>query len=79
MNQDFSRTTTLQNLSDVNRLFTYVGQHAIDSEQMPIRPDEVPTIINQLIQQLVGGYPYLDQVLQELLNELRFCKSKDPL
>ncbi|MDX2244948.1 MAG: hypothetical protein NW224_30095 [Leptolyngbyaceae cyanobacterium bins.302] len=72
MNQNLSDTTILYNLSEVNRLIVYIRQHTVDSEQTPICSDEIPTIANQLIQQLVWKSPHLDQVLQELLDELRF-------
>lgn len=71
MSKNFS-PITVYNLKEVSRLIAYIGQHTVDSEQTPICSDEIPTIVNQLIQQLIWKYPYLDQVLQELLDELRF-------
>lgn len=59
-------------LVEIDRLVHYIQHHAVDSEHTPIQPDETIEIVNQLIQQLVWRYPHLDQVLQELLDDLRF-------
>ena len=57
---------------EINRLLTYIGQNAIDSERSPIQPDEIPAVVNCLIQRLVWQHPHLDQVLQEILDDLRY-------
>jgi hypothetical protein len=72
MTQDLGRTTPTYHLIEVSRLISYVSQHTVDSEQTPIRPDEIPTIVNQLIERLIWEYPCLNEVLQELLDELHF-------
>lgn len=77
MSQDFSRSTAPSNLSELNRLVAYIGQHSVDSEQVPITPEEIPIVTNQLLRQLIWNYPCLDELLQELLDELRFRVSKD--
>lgn len=63
---------SLQGLVGVSRLVTHIQTSAIDSTQIPIRIEEVPAIANSVIERLVWGYPYLDQVVQEELDELRF-------
>ena len=72
MNHDFNKTMFVYNLSEVNQLIDYVRHHAVDSEQTPICSDEISIVTNRLIQQLIWNYPYLDQVLQEVLDDLRF-------
>jgi hypothetical protein len=67
-------TYNLTDLTEVNRLLMYIQNLAIDSEGSPILADEVPIVTNLLIQQLVWRYPYLDQIIQELLDNLRFQK-----
>ena len=67
-------TYTLTDLTEVNRLLMYIQNRAIDSEGSHILPDEVPIVTNLVIQQLVWHYPYLDQIIQELLDNLRFQK-----
>jgi hypothetical protein len=67
-------TYTLTDLTEVNRLLMYIQNRAIDSEGSPILADEVPIVANLVIQQLVWRYPYLDQIIQELLDNLRFQK-----
>ncbi|MGG6268536.1 hypothetical protein ACQ4M3_25430 [Leptolyngbya sp. AN03gr2] len=57
---------------EINRLLTYIGQNTADSEQSLIQPDEVPAVVNCLIQRLVWQHPHLDQVLQEILDDLRY-------
>jgi hypothetical protein len=64
----------LTELAEVNRLLMYIQNRAIDSEGSPVRVDEVPIVTNLVIQQLIWRYPYLDQILQELLDNLRFQK-----
>lgn len=58
--------------NEINRLLTYIGQNTIDSERSPIQPDEIPAVVNCLIQRLIWQYPHLDQVLQEILDDLRY-------
>jgi len=65
-------TYTLTDLTEVNRLLMYIQNRAIDSEGSHILADEVPIVTNLVIQQLVWRYPYLDQIIQELLDNLRF-------
>jgi hypothetical protein len=67
-------TYTLTDLTEVNRLLMYIQNRAIDSEGSHILADEVPIVTNLVIQQLVWRYPYLDQIVQELLDNLRFQK-----
>ena len=57
---------------EMDRLVTYIAQNTIDSEQLPIQPDEVPAVVNCLIQRLIWQHTHLDQVLQESLDDLRF-------
>lgn len=59
---------------EINRLLTYIGQNTIDSERSPIQPDEIPAVVNCLIQRLIWQQPCLDQVLQEILDDLRFSR-----
>ncbi len=63
---------SLQGLVGVTRLVTHIQASALDSNQTPIRIEEVPVVTNSVIERLVWGYPYLDQVVQEELDELRF-------
>ena len=70
--REHQRITPAQNPNQVSRLVDYIGQHAIDSERQPIQSEEIPTVIDLVIEQLVWKYPYLDQVLQETLDELRY-------
>jgi hypothetical protein len=70
----FSSTYNLTDLTEVNRLLMYIQNRAIDSEGSHIRADEVPIVTNLVIQQSVWRYPYLDQIIQELLDNLRFQK-----
>jgi hypothetical protein len=70
----FSSTYNLTDLTEVNRLLMYIQNRAIDSEGSHILADEVPIVTNLVIQQLVWRYPYLDQIIQELLDNLRFQK-----
>ena len=67
-------TYNLTDLTEVNRLLMYIQNRAIDSEGSHILADEVPIVTNLVIQQLVWRYPYLDQIIQELLDNLRFQK-----
>ena len=67
-------TYTLTDLTEVNRLLMYIQNCAIDSEGSHILADEVPIVTNLVIQQLVWRYPHLDQIIQELLDNLRFQK-----
>ncbi|NJR71457.1 MAG: hypothetical protein HC771_24710 [Synechococcales cyanobacterium CRU_2_2] len=64
----------LTDLTEVNRLLMYIQNRAIDSEGNLIRADEVPVVTNLVIQKLIWHYPYLDQIIQELLDNLRFQK-----
>ncbi|NET33341.1 MAG: hypothetical protein F6K19_15195 [Cyanothece sp. SIO1E1] len=73
-----STTQNRTELTEVNRLLTHIQASVIDSEQTPIRPEEVPVIANLLIEQLIWQYPYLDQVLQELLDNLHFQEASSP-
>lgn len=57
---------------EINRLLTYIAQNTTDSEHSPIQQDEIPAVVNCLIQRLVWQHPHLDQVLQEILDDLRF-------
>ncbi len=57
---------------EMDRLVTYIAQNTIDSEQSLIQPDEVPAVVNCLIQRLIWQHTHLDQVLQESLDDLRF-------
>lgn len=57
---------------EINRLLTYIGQNTRDSERSPIQTDEIPAVVNCLIQRLVWQHPHLDQVLQEILDDLRY-------
>lgn len=57
---------------EINRLLTYIGQNTIDSERSLIQPDEIPAVVNCLIQRLIWQHPHLDQVLQEILDDLRY-------
>ncbi len=57
---------------EMDRLVTYIAQNTIDSEQSLIKPDEVPAVVNCLIQRLIWQHTHLDQVLQESLDDLRF-------
>lgn len=59
---------------EINRLLTYIGQNTIDSERSPIQQDEIPAVVNCLIQRLIWQQPCLDQVLQEILDDLRFSR-----
>ena len=70
----FTSTYNLTDLTEVNRLLMYIQNRAIDSEGSHILADEVPIVTNLVIQQLVWRYPYLDQIIQELLDNLRFQK-----
>ena len=72
MTQNFSETVTLGNLAEVNRLILYIQQNAIDSEQQPVRTEEVPIVAGLLLQRLVWRSPNLEQVLQEVMDDLRF-------
>lgn len=62
----------MQQLDPMSRLVAYIGQHTVDSEQQPIHSEEIPTVVDHLIQQLVLKYPHLDEVLQETLDDLRY-------
>lgn len=57
---------------EINRLLTYIGQNTLDSERSLIQPDEIPAVVNCLIQRLIWQHPHLDQVLQEILDDLRY-------
>jgi hypothetical protein len=57
---------------EINRLLTYIGQNTIDSERSLIQPNEIPAVVNCLIQRLIWQHPHLDQVLQEILDDLRY-------
>jgi hypothetical protein len=59
-------------LQEVQRLMSYIEQNAVDSERMPIQPEEVVSVTNQVIQRLVWGADCLDQVVQEVLDNQRF-------
>jgi len=72
MTQNFSETATLGDLAEVNRLILYIQQNAIDSEQQPVRTEEVSIVAGLLLQRLVWRSPNLEQVLQEVLDDLRF-------
>jgi hypothetical protein len=65
-------TYNLTELAEVNRLLMYIQNRAIDSEGSPVHADEVSIVTNLVIQQLIWRYPYLDQIIQELLDNLRF-------
>jgi hypothetical protein len=72
MTQNFSETVMLGNLAEVDRLILYIQQNAIDSEQQPVRMEEVPIVAGLVLQRLVWRSPNLEQVLQEVLDDLRF-------
>jgi hypothetical protein len=72
MTQNFSETVTLGDLAEVNRLILYIQQNAIDSERQPVRLEEVSIVAGLVLQRLVWRSPNLEQVLQEVLDELRF-------
>ncbi|MEP0915363.1 hypothetical protein NC981_00910 [Leptolyngbya sp. DQ-M1] len=57
---------------EINRLLTYIGQNTRDSERSLIQADEIPAVVNCLIQRLIWQHPHLDQVLQEILDDLRY-------
>lgn len=57
---------------EINRLLTYIAQNTLDSERVLIQSDEIPAVVNCLIQRLIWQQPHLDQVLQEILDDLRF-------
>lgn len=57
---------------EINRLLTYIAQNTMDSEQSPIQVEEIPAVVNCVIQRLIWQHPNLDQVLQEILDDLRF-------
>ena len=67
-------TYNLTDLTEVDRLLMYIQNRAIDSEGSRVLADEVPIVTNLVIQQLVWRYPCLDQIIQELLDNLRFQK-----
>jgi hypothetical protein len=72
MTQNSSETVTLGDLAEVNRLILYIQQNAIDSEHQRVRREEVPIVAGLLLQRLVWHSPNLEQVLQEVLDDLRF-------
>lgn len=57
---------------EIHRLLIYIEQNTSDSERSPIQPDEIPFVVNCLIQRLIWQHSCLDQVLQEILDDLRF-------
>ena len=57
---------------EMDRLVTYIAQNTIDSEQSLIQPDEIPAVVDCLIQRLIWQHSHVDQVLQEILDDLRF-------
>ena len=65
----------LTDLSEAHRLFQHIQQTAIDSENRPIKPDEVATVSDRVIHALVWQHPHLNQVIQESLDDLRFKAS----
>lgn len=74
MNQDLSQELAARPLSTMKHLLIYIQETAIDSEHTPIAPDEVAIVANLTIQRLVLQYPFLDQTIQEILDDLRFSK-----
>ncbi len=72
MTQHLNTYKSFYSVLEIDRLLTYVVQNTIDSEQLPIQPDEVPAVMNCLIQRLIWQHAHLDQVLQEMLDDLRF-------
>jgi hypothetical protein len=59
-------------MKEVQRLISYIEQTAIDSEQMPIQPQEVGSVTHQVIQRLIWDAACLDQIVQEILDNQRF-------
>lgn len=57
---------------ELDRLLTYIAENTQDSERSPIQANEIPAVVNCLIQRLIWQQPHLDQVLQEILDDLRF-------
>lgn len=62
----------VQELSKVRQLLDYIERSTVDSEHGLIRAEEVSDVANLVIDQLIFKHPHLDQILQELLDELRF-------
>ncbi|KAM3090902.1 hypothetical protein ACKFKF_34125 [Phormidesmis sp. 146-12] len=59
-------------VSEMTRLLTHIQHCAIDSEGSSIRPDEVSVVAEILIQRLVWQHPNFEQMIQEILDDLRF-------
>ncbi|BAU15924.1 hypothetical protein LEP3755_64900 (plasmid) [Leptolyngbya sp. NIES-3755] len=59
-------------LSEINRLLTYIEQTAIDSENTPIHASEILTVANSVIKRVVWRQENLQQIIQEALDDLRF-------
>lgn len=75
MRQSLKIVPAISGLSEVERLLTYIRESVVDSENMPITPQEVPMVVNSLIRQRIWDDPYLKQRLQEALDDLRFRAS----
>ncbi len=73
MTQQTNRTMySTANLTEVNRLLNHIESTAIDSEQTPVTPGEIPVVADAVVKRLVLGNSCLDQLVQEELDELRF-------
>ncbi|KAM3099272.1 hypothetical protein ACKFKF_15070 [Phormidesmis sp. 146-12] len=59
-------------VSEMTRLLTHIQHCAIDSEGSSIRPDEVSVVVRILLQRLVWQHPNFEQIIQEILDDLRF-------
>ncbi|MCU0552889.1 MAG: hypothetical protein MUC48_26460 [Leptolyngbya sp. Prado105] len=72
MKQNRSQLLSLDGLSAIEQLQNHIQQSAMDSENTPILSDEVSTVANLVIQRLVLHHSQLDQIIQEILDNLRF-------
>jgi hypothetical protein len=72
MTQELSQQSMIEQLTAIKQLLTHIQQSAIDSENTPIVSAEVPSVVNLIVQRLVLQHPHLDQIIQEILDDLRF-------
>ena len=59
----------------LRQLASQLRQTARDSENRPITEPEIAPTIERLVLQLVLNYRYLDEAIQETLDDLRFRET----
>ena len=73
MNSSQTRAQTVS--PALQQLACQLRKTARDSENQPITEAEIAPAIERLIQQLVLNYRYLDEAIQETLDDLRFRET----